>query len=80
MAALAGPWRDVWRATHPTVEGFSHELTLFGRVARRRRIDYLFLRAGDPELRIAYCDYHTTAPPFADHRAVVGRFEAGAGE
>ena len=80
MAALAGQWRDVWRVAHPTQVGFSHDLTLFGRVARRRRIDYLFLRAGDPQICIAYCDYHTTAPPFSDHRAIVGRFEASAGE
>ncbi len=80
LAALAGQWRDVWRAMHPTQVGCSHELKLFGRAMRRRRIDYLFLRAGDPGLRIAYCEYHTTVPPFSDHRAIVGRFEAGAGE
>lgn len=70
MDALAGPWRDAWRVVHPAEKGVTHEVKLFGRVLRRRRIDYQFLRLEGMGLRIAYCEHHQTTPPFSDHWAV----------
>lgn len=79
MAALSStgvdswPWIDTFRALHPSADGATHELPLFGRT-RWRRLDYVFLRPGLPELRITSCR-HVTSPgvPFSDHRAVVAR-------
>lgn len=73
LAALARSWIDVWRATHATESGVTHEVKLFGRVARRQRIDYLFMAPGAAEFRIANCDHRQSGAPFSDHRAVVAR-------
>ncbi len=73
-----GPgWVDAFRAVQPTADGTTHTFRLFGHAVARQRLDYLFLRPGTPQLRIATCQ-STTSPgaPFSDHLAVVARFAA----
>ena len=76
-SALDPGWIDAFRAANPTAEGATHELRLLGWAVRRRRLDYLFVRPGEPILRIAKC-IATTSPgaPFSDHLAVVARLMA----
>ncbi len=69
------PWIDTFRALHPSAGGATHELRLFGRVWRRR-LDYLFLRPGRPELRVTGCRHVMSSDiPFSDHGAVVVRLQ-----
>jgi endonuclease/exonuclease/phosphatase family metal-dependent hydrolase len=65
-------WADAYRTIHPTAEGATHELQLLGRTVARRRLDYLFLHPGQPQLRVVNC-YHAASDgmSFSDHRAVV---------
>ena len=73
MAALRRVWTDAYRATHPAGEGWTHELSLFGRVLARRRLDYLFLRQGQSNIRVVNSCV-TKGAAFSDHRAVKGTF------
>lgn len=85
IAALCAGWIDVFRAARPTADGTTHSLRLGPWLPRRwalnRRLDYLFLRPGEPDIRIANCEHRPHAgdagPPFSDHRAVVARFVMG---
>lgn len=73
IRALAGDWVDAWRATHPVEKGPTHKLKLGG-WAVARRLDYLWLRPGTPELRIVDCNLTQSEPePFSDHLTVVAR-------
>jgi endonuclease/exonuclease/phosphatase family metal-dependent hydrolase len=66
------PWIDLFRAVHPSADGTTHKIKLFGRTVRRRRLDYLFLRPGNKNLRIANCTTITSEKiAFSDHWAVV---------
>ncbi len=71
---LGRHWRDACRAATSTGAAYTHELRLFGRVVRRQRLDYVFLRPGAPELHIAGCEHRAGPKPFSDHLAVVARF------
>lgn len=79
MAALRQAWVDAFRAIHPTGDGATHELRLFGRVLSRRRLDYLFLAQQHPKIRVVNCELSRPDESFSDHRAVVGVFEMGRG-
>jgi len=79
MAALREAWVDAFRAMHPTGDGATHELRLFGRVVSRRRLDYLFLTQQHPKFRVVICDPSRLDESFSDHRVVVGVFERGRG-
>ena len=74
MAALRETWGDAFRAIHPTGDGATHELRLFGRVLSLRRLGYLFLAQQHPKIRVGNCDLSRPGEAFSDHRAVVGVF------
>jgi endonuclease/exonuclease/phosphatase family metal-dependent hydrolase len=75
VAALREAWVDAFRAIHPTGDGATHALRLFGRVVSRRRLDYLFLTQLYPKIRVVNCDLPRPDDLFSDHRAVVGLFD-----
>lgn len=77
IATLRERWIDAFRTIHPSTDGTTHELKLMGQAVRRERLDYLFVRQGASEIRIANCE-HKTSPDkkFSDHLAVVGRFSS----
>jgi endonuclease/exonuclease/phosphatase family metal-dependent hydrolase len=68
------PWIDLFRAVHPTADGTTHELKLFGRTLRRCRLDYLFLRPTALKLRIASSVITISNKiAFSDHKAVMAK-------
>lgn len=67
-------WVDAFRALHPAAEGATHELRLPVLPPVRQRLDYIFLKPGNPALRIASCEnLSSPSMPFFDHLAVVAR-------
>lgn len=75
---LRNEWIDAFRVANPAADGATHAMHL-GPWAFNRRLDYLFLRAGEPNIRIVSCEHSSPLAadglPFSDHRAVVARFE-----
>lgn len=74
MAGLRETWVDAFRAMHPTGDGATHELRLFGRVVSRRRLDYLLLTQQHMKIRVVKSELSRLDESFSDHRAVVGVF------
>lgn len=78
MIDLGDEWVDAFRIVNPTADGTTHTMRL-GPWTINRRLDYLFLRAGEPNLRIVSCEHRLPLAadglPFSDHRAIVARFE-----
>jgi endonuclease/exonuclease/phosphatase family metal-dependent hydrolase len=77
MTALRQVWTDAYRESNPAGEGWTHEVSLFGRLVARRRLDYLFLRQGYQIVRVVNCYCPETPEPLSDHLPVVAEFELG---
>ena len=68
-------WTDTFRHLHPTADGATHELHWpWGNPLHRSRLDYIFLRPGEPRWIILEAR-HVDAPGggHSDHRAVIVR-------
>ncbi len=77
IQALSAAWIDAYRAAHPQAQGATHGLNVFGRVVRRQRIDYLFLRPNGKEIRITNSQPLGVLPnDLSDHLPVVARLTA----
>jgi endonuclease/exonuclease/phosphatase family metal-dependent hydrolase len=68
-------WLDLFRRINPHADGTTHEIRWpWGKVIRRRRLDYLFLRGGEPGWRVIESRHlEASEEPHSDHRAVVAR-------
>ena len=77
IQALSAAWIDAYRAAHPRAPGATHGLNVFGRVVRRQRIDYIFLRPNGRKIRITSCQTLGVLPnELSDHLPVVARLTA----
>lgn len=68
-------WLDVFRLIHPDADGATHILRWpGGKPLRRLRLDYLFLRLGQPMWRVIESRLlGASDQPHSDHRAVLAR-------
>jgi endonuclease/exonuclease/phosphatase family metal-dependent hydrolase len=75
MREARSSWLDIFRAHNPEADGFTHEISLpWGKVMRKARLDYLFLKPGKEDWRVL--DAQHLFPPrrkHSDHRAVYAR-------
>lgn len=74
VAMLAHAWIDVFRRQNHTAAEATHVVRLLGWDMLSRRIDYMFLRPGAPDIRVVTCFHTGTSHPFSDHLAVIARF------
>ncbi len=66
-------WLDVFRHLHPHADGTTHELRWpWGGAPRRRRLDYVFLHAGNPRWAVLEARVIENVGA-SDHRAVLTR-------
>ena len=72
-----GEWVDTFRHIHPHSDGSTHELRWpWGRVIRRSRLDYIFLKPGEQPWRVKDSKHlDPLENSFSDHRAVLTRLE-----
>jgi endonuclease/exonuclease/phosphatase family metal-dependent hydrolase len=77
MSSVRSAWLDTFRLIHPDADGTTHELcTLQGRVIRRSRLDYIFLRSGNANWKVLETRHLDGCNgPHSDHRAVLTRLE-----
>ncbi len=75
MTRVRSTWMDTFRILHPDADGTTHELcTPQGRVIRRSRLDYIFLRPGKAKWKILETRHlDGVSGPHSDHRAVLTR-------
>ena len=75
MTRVRSSWMDTFRLMHPDADGTTHELcTPQGRVIRRSRLDYIFLRSGKAKWKILETRHLDGCNgPHSDHRAVLTR-------
>ncbi|MCO5180177.1 MAG: endonuclease/exonuclease/phosphatase family protein [Candidatus Promineofilum sp.] len=75
IGGLRRSWIDTFRARQPAVgPAATHITQLLGLELARRRIDYIFLRPGIPDIRVVSSSHAGGDEPFSDHLAVVTRF------
>jgi endonuclease/exonuclease/phosphatase family metal-dependent hydrolase len=75
ISAARQRWLDTFRSLHPHADGTTHTLSwLRGSIALPRRLDYIFLHAGESHWRVRETR-HLDAPggPHSDHKAVLTR-------
>ena len=75
MTRLRFNWLDTFRSMHPDADGTTHELcTSQGKVLRRSRLDYIFLRHGKATWKVLETRHlDGRNGPHSDHRAVLTR-------
>lgn len=77
ITQLRNDWMDIFRKRHPQRDGFTHELrTPWGKLLRRSRLDYLFLKPGNDNWQVTDADH--IKPPdrsHSDHCAVLARLK-----
>ncbi len=75
MAGVRSLWLDTFRSLHPDADGTTHEIcTPQGRVIKRSRLDYIFLRSGKAKWKILETRHlDGSNGPHSDHRAVLTR-------
>lgn len=66
-------WQDSYRSQNPQGNGYSHEILWpWGKVLKRSRLDYLFLRRGDHSWRVDEARHlETDECPLSDHKPVL---------
>lgn len=79
VSTLRGRWIDTFRVQNPVAKVIAtHAIKPLGRELGRRRIDYIFLRSGVPNIRVVTSHHMGGDDPFSDHLAVVARLERSA--
>jgi endonuclease/exonuclease/phosphatase family metal-dependent hydrolase len=75
MTRVRSLWMDTFRMMNPDADGTTHELcTPQGRVIRRSRLDYIFLRPGKSKWNVLETRHlDGWSGPHSDHRAVLTR-------
>jgi endonuclease/exonuclease/phosphatase family metal-dependent hydrolase len=75
MTRMRSIWMDTFRLIHPDADGTTHELcTPQGRVIKRSRLDYIFLRPGKVKWKVLETRHlDGCSGPHSDHRAVLTR-------
>ena len=74
VSALRRRWIDTFRAHNPDAKDIAtHAIKPLGRELGHRRIDYIFLRSGVPDIRVVTSCHMGGDDPFSDHLAVVAR-------
>jgi endonuclease/exonuclease/phosphatase family metal-dependent hydrolase len=75
MTQVRSAWMDTFRLMHPYADGTTHELrTPWGRILRRSRLDYIFLRPGRDKWKVLETRHlDGCGGPHSDHRAVLTR-------
>ncbi len=75
MTRMRSAWLDTFRLLHPDADGTTHELcTPQGRVIKRSRLDYIFLRSGKAKWKVLETRHLDGSDgPHSDHRAVLTR-------
>lgn len=75
MTQVRSAWTDTFREMHPDADGTTHELcTPQGRVIKRSRLDYIFLRPGKAKWQVLETRHLDGCDgPHSDHRAVLTR-------
>jgi endonuclease/exonuclease/phosphatase family metal-dependent hydrolase len=69
-----GAWLDVFRHLHPLIDGTTHVLRWpWGAPLRRRRLDYVFLHAGQPRWRVVEARTIESSGRPSDHWPVLAR-------
>jgi len=73
MHAANNTWHDSYRAMNPGGNDYSHELRWpWGKVIKRSRLDYMFLRRGNDSWKLDEARHIDTAGcPLSDHRPVL---------
>lgn len=66
-------WQDSYRSQNPQGNGYSHEILWpWGKVFKRSRLDYLFLRRGNHSWRVDEARHlETDECPLSDHKPVL---------
>ena len=75
MTQMRSTWLDTFRLIHPHADGTTHELhNPWGRVIKRSRLDYIFLRHGKAKWKVLETRHLDGLDgPHSDHRAVLTR-------
>ena len=75
MTQVRSAWTDTFRLMHPDADGTTHEIcTPQGRVIKRSRLDYIFLRPGKAKWKVLETRHLDGCNgPHSDHRAVLTR-------
>jgi len=75
MTQMRSTWLDTFRLMHPNADGTTHELhNPWGRVSRRSRLDYIFLRPGKAKWKVLETRHLDGFDrPHLDQRAVLTR-------
>ncbi len=75
MTRVRSAWTDTFRLMHPDADGTTHEIcTPQGRVIKRSRLDYIFLRPGKAKWKVLETRHlDGSNGPHSDHRAVLTR-------
>lgn len=75
MQHIRRAWRDSFRHLHPHADGTTHELRWpWGERLRGARLDYVFLRLGDPHWSVVEARHlESQVLSHSDHRAVFAR-------
>jgi endonuclease/exonuclease/phosphatase family metal-dependent hydrolase len=75
MTRVRSAWTDTFRLIHPHADGTTHELSIpQGRVIKRSRLDYIFLRSGNAKWKVLETRHLDGIDgPHSDHRAVLTR-------
>jgi endonuclease/exonuclease/phosphatase family metal-dependent hydrolase len=75
IAQVRSKWMDTFRLMHPHADGTTHELrSSRGRVIKRSRLDYIFLRPGKAKWKVLETRHlDGCSGPHSDHRAVLTR-------
>jgi endonuclease/exonuclease/phosphatase family metal-dependent hydrolase len=70
-------WLDTFRTLHPEKDGTTHELKMpWGRILRRSRRDYLFVRPGDRCWQVLEASHLKPANIYlSDHQVVMARLK-----
>jgi endonuclease/exonuclease/phosphatase family metal-dependent hydrolase len=70
-------WLDTFRSLHPDEDATTHELRMpWGRILRRARLDYVFLRPGDHRWQVVEAEHlKSEGISLSDHQVVLARLK-----